>query len=94
VQGNVTGGTFMFEMQQTDPIRFWAYVPQDAAFGVAPGVDAIVRVPELPDCESASEFEPSFLRQFNQLPRRSAFGPHAEGHAWFLFEATRLAESA
>jgi RND family efflux transporter MFP subunit len=26
-------------------------VPQDAAFGVAPGVDAIVRVPELPDRE-------------------------------------------
>ena len=51
VQGNVTGGAFMFEMQQTDPIRFWAYVPQDAAFGVAPGVDAIVRVPELPDRE-------------------------------------------
>jgi RND family efflux transporter MFP subunit len=24
-------------------------VPQDAAFGVAPGVDAMVRVPELPD---------------------------------------------
>ena len=51
VQGNVTGGTFMFQMQQTDPIRVWAYVPQDAAFGVAPGVDAIVRVPELPDGE-------------------------------------------
>jgi RND family efflux transporter MFP subunit len=27
------------------------YVPQDAAFGVAPGIDAIVRVPELPDRE-------------------------------------------
>jgi RND family efflux transporter MFP subunit len=51
VQGNVTGGTFMFEMQQTDPIRVWAYVPQDAAFGVGPGVDAIVRVPELPGRE-------------------------------------------
>jgi RND family efflux transporter MFP subunit len=51
VQGNVTGGTFMFEMQRTDPIRVWAYVPQDAAFGVAPGVDAIVRVPELPGRE-------------------------------------------
>jgi hypothetical protein len=23
-------------------------------------------------------FDPSFLRQFNELPRRSAFGPHAE----------------
>jgi hypothetical protein len=29
-------------------------------------------------CESASEFDPSFLRQFNELPRRSAFGLHAE----------------
>jgi hypothetical protein len=29
-------------------------------------------------CESASEFDPSFLKQFNELPRRSAFGPHAE----------------
>ena len=27
----------------------WVYVPQDAAFGVAPGIDATVRVPELPD---------------------------------------------
>ena len=26
VQGNVTGGTLMFEVQQTDPIRVWAYV--------------------------------------------------------------------
>ena len=26
-------------------------MPQDAAFGVAPGIDAIVRVPELPDRE-------------------------------------------
>jgi RND family efflux transporter MFP subunit len=51
VQGDVTGGTFMFEMQQKDVIRVWVYVPQDAAFGVAPGVDAIVRVPELPDRE-------------------------------------------
>jgi hypothetical protein len=29
----------------------WAYVPQDSAFGVAPGIDAVVRVPELPDRE-------------------------------------------
>jgi hypothetical protein len=29
-------------------------------------------------CESALEFDPFFLRQFNELPRRSAFGPHAE----------------
>jgi RND family efflux transporter MFP subunit len=51
VQGNVTGGTFMFEIMQNDVIRIWVYVPQDAAFGVAPGVDAVVRVPELPDRE-------------------------------------------
>ncbi len=49
VQGNVTGGTFMFEIMQKDVIRVWVYVPQDAAFGVAPGIDAIARVPELPN---------------------------------------------
>jgi RND family efflux transporter MFP subunit len=49
VQGNATGGTFMFEIIHKDVIRVWAYVPQDAAFGVAPGVDAVVRVPELLD---------------------------------------------
>jgi RND family efflux transporter MFP subunit len=41
----------MFEIMQKDVIRVWVYVPQDAAFGVAPGIDAIVRVPELPDRE-------------------------------------------
>jgi RND family efflux transporter MFP subunit len=51
VQGNATGGTFLFEIMQKDVIRVWVYVPQNAAFGVAPGVDAIVRVPELPDRE-------------------------------------------
>jgi RND family efflux transporter MFP subunit len=51
VQGDATSGTFMFEVQQKDVIRVWAYVPQDAAFGVAPGIDAIVRVPEIPDRE-------------------------------------------
>jgi RND family efflux transporter MFP subunit len=51
VQGNATSGTFMFEIMQTNTIRVFVYVPQDAAFGVARGVDAIVRVPELPDRE-------------------------------------------
>ena len=51
VQGNATSGTFMFEIMQEDVIRVWIYVPQDAAFGVAPGIDAVVRVPELPDRE-------------------------------------------
>jgi RND family efflux transporter MFP subunit len=51
VQGNANTGTFMFEIMQKNVIRVWVYVPQDAAFGVGPGVDAIVRVPELPDHE-------------------------------------------
>jgi RND family efflux transporter MFP subunit len=51
VQGNATSGTFMFEIMQEDVIRVSAFVPQDAAFGVAPGVDAVVRVPEIPDRE-------------------------------------------
>jgi RND family efflux transporter MFP subunit len=49
VQGNATSGTFMFEIMQEDVIRVFVYVPQDSAFGMAPGIDAIVRVPELPD---------------------------------------------
>jgi RND family efflux transporter MFP subunit len=51
VQGNAASGTFMFEIMQDDVIRVWIYVPQDAAFGVTSGVDAVVRVPELPDRE-------------------------------------------
>jgi RND family efflux transporter MFP subunit len=51
VQGNVASGTFMFQIMRKDVIRVWVYVPQDTAFGVAPGVDAIVRVPELPNRE-------------------------------------------
>jgi RND family efflux transporter MFP subunit len=49
VQGNAASGTFMFEIMQDNVIRVWVYVPQDSAFGVAPGIDAIIRVPELPD---------------------------------------------
>ena len=30
------------------------------------------------DCASALEFDPFFVGQFDALPRRSAFGPHAE----------------
>jgi len=42
------GSTFLFTVMQTNVIRTYVYVPQDAAFGVAPGVDAVIRVPELP----------------------------------------------
>src|SRR6266851_5377652 len=51
VQGNAASGSFMFEIMQDNVIRVWVYVPQDSAFGVAPGIDAVIRVPELPDRE-------------------------------------------
>ena len=51
VQGNAASGTFMFEIMQDSVIRVWVYVPQDSAFGVAPGIDAVIHVPELPDRE-------------------------------------------
>jgi RND family efflux transporter MFP subunit len=44
-----SGSTFMFTLQHPDVIRTQVFIPQDEAFGVAPGVDAVVRVPEIPD---------------------------------------------
>jgi RND family efflux transporter MFP subunit len=49
VQADATNGTFMFTLTQSDVMRIRLYVPQDAAIGVKPGVDAVVRVPEMPD---------------------------------------------
>src|ERR1700748_593100 len=43
------GSTFMYTLQHPDVIRTQLFVPQDAAFGVAPGVDAVVHVPEIPN---------------------------------------------
>ena len=43
------GTTFMFTLMHSDVIRVQVTVPQDAAFGVVPGVEALVRIPELPD---------------------------------------------
>jgi RND family efflux transporter MFP subunit len=48
VQADATGGTAMFTMMHSDVIRIQVYVPQDQAFGLQPGVEGIVRVPELP----------------------------------------------
>jgi RND family efflux transporter MFP subunit len=48
VQADAASGTFMFTIMQSDVIRTQVYVPQDQAVAVAPGVDAVVRVPELP----------------------------------------------
>jgi RND family efflux transporter MFP subunit len=39
----------MYTLQHPDVIRTQLFVPQDAAFGVAPGVDAVVHVPEIPN---------------------------------------------
>jgi RND family efflux transporter MFP subunit len=41
--------TMMFTMMHSDVIRIQLYVPQDEAFGVEPGVKAVVHVPEIPD---------------------------------------------
>jgi RND family efflux transporter MFP subunit len=49
VQADATSGTFMFTLTQSDVMRIRLYAPQDAAIGVKPGVDAVVRVPEIPD---------------------------------------------
>lgn len=44
-----SGSTMMFTMMHSDVIRIQLYVPQDEAFGVEPGVKAVVHVPEIPD---------------------------------------------
>ena len=33
---------------------------------------------QLLDCEKAPNFDPTIRNNFKDLPRRSAFGPHAE----------------
>jgi RND family efflux transporter MFP subunit len=49
VQADAVSGTFMFTIMQSNVIRTQVYVPQDQAFGLTPGVDAVVHVPEIPD---------------------------------------------
>jgi RND family efflux transporter MFP subunit len=48
VQADAASGTVLFTLMRSDTIRIQLYVPQDEAFGLAPGVEAAVRVPELP----------------------------------------------
>src|ERR1700747_1427361 len=43
------GSTMMFTMMHSDVIRIQLYVPQDEAFGVEPGVNAVVHFPEIPN---------------------------------------------
>jgi RND family efflux transporter MFP subunit len=49
ITADATGGTSMFSMTHSDVIRVWVYVPQDSAFGVKPGVEAVIRVPAMPN---------------------------------------------
>jgi RND family efflux transporter MFP subunit len=49
ITADATGGTAMFAITHSDVIRVWVYVPQDAAFGVKPGVEAVIRVPAMPN---------------------------------------------
>jgi RND family efflux transporter MFP subunit len=48
VQADAASGTFLFTLMQSEVLRIQLYVPQDEAFGVAPGVEAVIRVPEIP----------------------------------------------
>jgi RND family efflux transporter MFP subunit len=49
VQADATSGTFMFNIMQRNVIRAQVFVPQDLAFGVIPGIDAVLHIPEIPD---------------------------------------------
>jgi RND family efflux transporter MFP subunit len=49
VQADATNSTFLFTIMRGDVIRTQVYVPQDQAFGLAPGVEAVIRVPEIPN---------------------------------------------
>jgi multidrug resistance efflux pump len=46
---DATSGTSMFSLVHSNVIRVWAYVPHDDAFGVSPGVEAVIRVPTMPN---------------------------------------------
>jgi RND family efflux transporter MFP subunit len=49
VQADATSGTFMFTIMQGNVIRTQVFVPQDQAFGLEPGIEAVVHVPEIPN---------------------------------------------
>jgi RND family efflux transporter MFP subunit len=49
ITADATSGSSMFSIIHSDVIRVWVYVPQDSAFGVSPGVDAVIRVPAMPN---------------------------------------------
>jgi RND family efflux transporter MFP subunit len=48
VQADTASGAFMFALSHSSVLRIQLFVPQDAAIGVKPRIDAVVRVPEVP----------------------------------------------
>jgi RND family efflux transporter MFP subunit len=48
VQPDASSAAFLFTLMQSDTIRIELNVPQNEAFGIRPGVAAVVRVPEMP----------------------------------------------
>ncbi len=49
VQADAASGTFLFTMMHSAVIRIQTYVPQDQAFGLGLGDDAVIHVPEMPN---------------------------------------------
>jgi RND family efflux transporter MFP subunit len=49
VQADDVSGTFLFTMVHGNVMRVQAYVPQDQAFGLTPGNEAVIHVPEMPN---------------------------------------------
>jgi multidrug resistance efflux pump len=49
ITADATSGTSMFSLVHSNVIRVRVYVPQDDAFGVRPGVEAVIRVPAMPN---------------------------------------------
>jgi len=50
-----SGSTLMYTVMQSNVIRIQLFVPQDEAFGVTPGVEAVVHVPEIPGRDFAGK---------------------------------------
>ena len=48
VQAGASSATFLFTLMHSDTMRIQLNVPQNEAFGIRPGVEAVVRVPEMP----------------------------------------------
>ena len=102
VQADAASGTFMFTIMQSNVIRTQVYVPQDQAFGVAPGVDAVVRVPELPvapsrqsdaDRRRAAAWHAHAADRNRHTQSRRALSPGSIARSSSIFRARRPVSS-